>query len=220
MKPAAILGYQIGLLLSAALLMVLFLPRLEPLRTLGPINTGHSSLVCSDCHEVSQGTPRQQIQANVRYLLGVRKSGVDFRHYAVDNNDCLACHDNPKDNHPVHRFNEPRFASVRASIAPQLCNSCHQEHKGVRVSTGLDFCLHCHFDLSLKNDPLAISHQELIDQEKWESCLGCHDFHGNHITNTPTTLTDALSREEIVTYFLGGSSPYSRQKSFHAKEKR
>ena len=59
--------------------------------------------------------------------------------------------------------------------------SCHREHQGVRVTlTEIGYCRHCHEETRLKRDPLDVSHEALIKAKEWDSCLGCHDFHGNH----------------------------------------
>jgi len=218
MKPSAKLGYQIGAIVAAVALAIFFLPSQDKLHTLGPANTGHDSLQCQDCHVAAEGTTRQQVQANLRYLFGQRDTAVDFQHQDVGNAQCLDCHVNPKDNHPVHRFNEPRFAEARAAIHPEQCASCHMEHQGVRVTMDVLFCAECHQDLVLKNDPIDVSHEELIAQENWESCLGCHDYHGNHVMEVPISVDDMLALEQINDYFNGAPSPYSDQKFYQAKE--
>lgn len=214
MRPSAKFGYQLGALCGLVVLVILFLP----LSTLGPANTGHETLQCQDCHVPAPGTARQQIQANTRYWLGWRTNPADFQHQAVTNAQCKDCHVNPQDAHPVHRFNEPRFAEARANIQPENCASCHLEHEGARVTAEVTFCVECHQDLVLKNDPLDISHEDLTAEENWGSCLGCHDFHGNHVMEEPTTIDSALKLEEIIKYFEGGPSPYSDQKFYQAKE--
>lgn len=218
MRPSAKLGYQIGVLCSLVVLVILLLPRQASLSTAGPANTGHETLQCQDCHVPAPGTARQQIQANTQYWLGSRDNQVDFQHQAVSNTQCKDCHVNPQDAHPAHRFNEPRFAQARVNIQPEDCSSCHLEHEGVRVTAEVTFCVECHQDLVLKNDPIDVSHEALIAQENWESCLGCHDFHGNHIMEEPTTIDNALKLEEIIKYFDGGPSPYSEQTLYEAKE--
>jgi len=212
------LGYSIGILCSVVMLIILLLPEQASLSTPGPTNTGHEALKCQDCHLSAAGNARQQIQANIRYWLGWREKLVDFQHQAVNNKQCQACHINPKDTHPVHRFNEPRFAKARKNIQPHYCVSCHREHKGGRVTNTMTFCKECHQDLVLKNEPLEISHEELTQQEHWTSCLGCHDFHGNHIMEEPSTMDKILTPNTIINYFKGSPSPYSDQKNYQAKE--
>lgn len=218
MKTSAKLGYQIGVILALIIVAIFWLPGQGPLNTLGPANTGHDGLGCQECHLPAPGTARQQIQANLRYYFGLRTRPVDFQHQAVGNEQCLACHVNPQDSHPVHRFNEPRFAEARAAIHPEACISCHREHEGVRVTMALTFCRECHQELTLKNDPLDVAHKTLTAQGNWTSCLGCHDFHGNYVMETPTTVGGSHSIEEILDYFNGGPSPYADQKFFQAKE--
>lgn len=220
MKPGAKFGYLAGLGLMALALLWLFLPGQESLHSLGPANTGHETLGCEDCHTPADGTARQQIQANVRYWVGLRDTPANFQHNAVTNDDCLACHERPNDAHPVFRFNEPRFAEARAAIQPQDCVSCHLEHEGERVTIEPTFCVVCHEDLELRNDPIDIPHTTLIADENWASCLGCHDFHGNHVMETETQVGNALPIETIEEYFAGSDSPYSAEKAFSATEER
>lgn len=220
MKPGSKIGYLMGFLLSAGALLFLVSPGQERLMALGPANTGHEELACSDCHEPAPGTARQQIQANVRAALGWREQPVDFQHEDVTSADCLACHERPNDNHPIFRFNEPRFAEARAAIEPNSCISCHLEHKGARVTIEPTYCVNCHEDLTLKNDPIDIPHETLVTLEQWDTCLGCHDFHGNHVMEVPQSLEEALGPQIILDYFAGADSPYSSEKLHQAKEQR
>lgn len=218
MKPSARIGYWTGLGVTCLAFIVLLWPGQERFHALGPVNTGHANLACQDCHLLAPGTARQQIQANLRYWLGMRTHPVAFQHQPVTNGQCLACHERPKDNHPTHRFNEPRFAEARSAIHPELCASCHREHQGVRVTMELTFCSHCHQTLGLKNDPLDQKHDELVAANDWTSCMGCHDFHGNHVMQLKTKIADALPLENVLAYFRGAPSPYSDEKMYTAKE--
>lgn len=220
MKPAAIFGYLAGLIALLPLLLVLWSPEQENLHASGPANTGHETIYCTDCHRAAPGSFRQQVQANVRYWLGLRSKPADFQFLPVSNNECIVCHDRPNDNHPAHRFLEPRFAEARANISAHLCVSCHREHQGVRVTIEATFCSNCHQKLKLKKDPLPVfSHEQLIAGEKWASCLSCHDFHGNHIMKVTTSLHKGVKQKQIIDYFKGGTSPYSKNKHYSAKEK-
>lgn len=217
MKPAARKGYQVGIVFSILLVIVLVLPRSERMRSIGPANTGHKSLVCQDCHKLAPGTVRQQLQANSLFRIGVKEKSVDFGYYPVSNTECFACHNNPNDKHPVDRF-EKDFDQIKAYISPQECISCHKEHKEARVTTSYTFCSHCHQDLKLKNDPLDVSHKKLIEKNMWSSCLGCHDYHGNHIMELKTVVEEKIPVLEILKYFMGGSSPYSEEKIYQLEE--
>jgi len=112
------------------------------------------------------------------------------------------------DRHPVYRFLEPRFADARAALAPQACTSCHAEHTGRRATVEPTACRHCHADIELQSDPVSTPHAELARVGAWDTCLGCHDFHGNHAITVPTALTDAASPAAIERYLAGGESPY------------
>lgn len=185
----------------------------------GPNNTGHEDIECLHCHIAATGTLRQQLQANALYALGKRVLTADFGFQAVTNEQCVSCHKRPDDRHPVYRFFEPRFKEARNSLQPQHCISCHREHSGVRVTQqNIGYCKACHEKLVLKEDPLSISHQQLIQEEKWSSCLGCHDFHGNHKMETRTNVADVINPAIIRQYFQGGESPYSDKKYHKAKK--
>jgi hypothetical protein len=60
----------------------------------------------------------------------------------------------------------------------------------------------------MKKDPLDVPHIALARQARWLSCLGCHDFHGNHLMAAQTRMADAFDARQIERYFEGGASPY------------
>jgi hypothetical protein len=175
------------------------------------MNAGHQQLSCVSCHQRAPGTVRQQLQADARYLLGWREAPADFGLRRVGNDDCLACHERPFDRHPAFRFTEPRFADAREALAPHRCQSCHREHSGARVTVQADYCVRCHDTLEMKNDPLNIPHVELVRQGRWLTCLGCHDFHGNHVMDSRSRVADAVTTRQVKAYFEGGVSPYPSQ---------
>jgi hypothetical protein len=205
-------GMLLGIACGVALLAVLVLPERQPLHARGPMNTGHQDLRCEYCHLPARGTGRQQIQANARYLLGLRASAADFGLQKVGSAQCLACHARPSDRHPVFRFSEPRFQEVRDTLHPESCVACHLEHSGVRVTVADSrFCRHCHEETSMKKDPIDVPHADLIADEQWNTCLGCHDFHGNHVMDVARQVRNAFSPRQIQDYFRGGPSPYGTQ---------
>jgi len=206
-------GQLAGLALGLICLALLFLPGMNKLHVRGPMNTGHEDLECADCHKTAPGTTRQQVQATVRYWMGMRAKPPSFGHEMVGNRECLACHDRPNDRHPVFRFNEPRFQEARANIKPQECVSCHKEHEGVRVTQKQSFCVNCHGDLAMKKDPLSVSHEMLVSDARWETFLGCHDFHGNHVSEPPIQMEEAHDVGLLKAYFKGEvPSPYGEKK--------
>lgn len=212
-------AYAAGITFGLLALGWLLLPASETLLAHGPMNTGHEGFRCESCHEPAPGTLRQQLQANVRHLVGLRATAADFGRRDVGNEVCIDCHERPDDRHPVYRFLEPRFAQARRDLAPQRCESCHHEHSGERVTlTDIAYCRSCHGETRLKRDPLDVSHADLIAARRWETCLGCHDFHGNHVMKTAERLEDAIAPEVIRTYFAGGASPYGRERRHPARK--
>lgn len=130
----------------------------------------------------------------------------------MSNEVCSECHARREERHPTFRFFEPRFDEARAAVDPEHCTSCHAEHTGRRVTCEVTICKHCHQDTTLKKDPVTPSHASLIHDEAWQTCLGCHDFHGNHVMTTPTDPSRSFSLMAVEDYFDGGASPYPSAK--------
>lgn len=209
------LALILGLAAGALLLIVLLLPEREAWHARGPMNSGHEDIACKYCHRPAPGSMRQQLQANVRHLLGRRATAADFGLQQAGNSECLGCHDFPQERHPVFRFFEPRFQKARDALHPESCVSCHREHQGVRVTLdSIGYCRHCHEETRLKSDPLDVPHAALIKADEWGSCLGCHDFHGNHLMTVRKQLHEVIPPAQILEYFQGGPSPYSTDKKF------
>ena len=203
------LGVGTGIVAGIAITAWLNAPGQAHLLAPGPMNAGHASVACVGCHVPAPGSVRQQLQAIARDWLDREASRVDLGYRAVGNAQCESCHDRPDDRHPVYRFLEPRFADARAAIHPERCASCHQEHAGARVTVAdAGYCRHCHADLEVEGDPLDISHRTLVEGKRWDTCLGCHDYHGNHALETPTRLDAAIPPAAIEGYLRGGASPY------------
>ena len=186
----------------------------------GAMSPGHEGLACTSCHASAPGTIRQQIQANLSYLLGQRKHSVVFGFKAPSSSDCSACHTRPDDSHGIHRFSEPRFVEALARVPANTCIGCHREHQGRRVSSAGEFCSACHGDLKLTNDPVDVSHGTLIAEERWSTCLGCHDYHGNHIRSTQQSLSGAYDAASINAYLANGPDPYAGAKRHKARDRR
>lgn len=182
----------------------------------GPIQQGHSGIDCMDCHKPSVGTVRQQLQAKLAYTLNKRTNPVDFGYQPVISKFCLECHQRPNERHPVYRFNEPRFSNARNDLHANSCLGCHSEHRYQRVSVDINFCSHCHEKLSIKNDPIDIPHSSLASDAAWDTCLGCHDFHGNHEHKPETIVSKRISHSRIQTYFADGEDPYGTTRIYNA----
>lgn len=212
--------YALAAALPVLAVGILLLPGRDRLHSAGPANTGHEQLACGQCHLPAEGTVRQQLQANVRHLAGLRATGADFVHRSVGNDNCVACHNNEDDRHAAYRFNEPRFATARAELAPQTCTSCHTEHKGGRVNADPTFCSQCHADMEIREDPIQPSHAWLVQGKKWGTCLTCHDFHGNHVRVTPSDYAAALRESDVARYFDGGPQIYGSRFRFPARTER
>jgi Cytochrome c3 len=213
------LAYSLGIIIGLLGLTVLLAPANDNFHAHGPMNSGHDTIKCEFCHQDAPGSLRQQIQANLRYAFGQRKRLADFGHQDVGNESCLGCHERPNDRHPVYRFLEPRFLKAREALRPQFCVSCHTEHKGQRVTRAeIGYCVNCHKKTKVRKDPLDVPHDRLIALKRWESCLGCHDFHGNHIMKTKKTVEQIIPAEKIRAYFQGGKSPYGDDRHYKAKK--
>lgn len=213
-------GALYGGIITICVCVFLSVPVGEDYLSKGEMNTGHEDLECLDCHAKANGNMFQQLQANVMWALGSRKEAVPFGTVDVDTKKCLDCHDRPNDRHDVHRFNEPRFADARKAIKPTDCESCHLEHSGMRMTrVQTDFCINCHQELEMKEDPLDVPHETLIKENQWTTCLQCHDFHGNHKMKAAEMMKDTISMEAIREYLEGGADPYSDLKKYSPKQK-
>lgn len=212
---------------AAAALIVLALVPLLSWRAndnhlaIGPMTPGHEAFSCTDCHQPSPGTLRQQLQANMSYLLGQRAQPADFGHQPVTTAACESCHSMQGAAHAPFMFLEPRYQSVRDALGPHECVNCHVEHDANRVSLNNTlFCISCHETVSLKEDPLDVSHAELVKTGQWSTCMGCHDYHGNHSANPQTKMNDRFSLESVEEYFKNGPSPYGERKVLATPSKR
>lgn len=214
------MGIALGGAAATSALLALAWPGNEHLSAAGPMNPGHDGLACESCHRPAPGTLRQQLQANARFAVGMRDAPVDFGERRVENADCTSCHDRPFDRHPVSRFVEPRFAEARAALTVQRCEGCHKEHTGTRVSAPVDYCVQCHSDLQLASDPLDHSHADLVQEQRFDTCLGCHDFHGNHVMRPAREISRIIPVAQLESYFAGGASPYPAQLRRPAKQER
>lgn len=208
-----LVGLFAGVALALLLLGLLTFPEQSRQVARGPMNTGHEELSCQSCHTPVEGTAAQQVSSQVYHWLGLRETAIGFGSHDVDSQDCLGCHERPEDRHPVSRFLEPRFAEARQHIKAQHCITCHTEHQGKRVTLDtIGYCTHCHQDTELRNDPIYPTHGELVRSASWNTCLQCHDFHGNHKMTTPHDIADGVSEQRVWDYFHGGPSPYSSEK--------
>ena len=198
-----------GVVLGGAALAVLCAPGCEHLHAAGPMNVGHAAVACESCHREAPGSVRQQLQAAARKVAGLHDGAVDVGFRSVSSGECRACHDRPEDRHPAFRFLEPRFDAVREALHPERCASCHREHAGTRITVAeTTYCRHCHGELVVERDPLDVPHAQLVGAQRWDTCLGCHDYHGNHTGAVPRRLADAIPVDRIRRYFAGGASPY------------
>ena len=176
-----LVGLFAGVALALLLVGLLTFPEQSWQVAKGPMNAGHEELSCQSCHTPVEGTAAQQVSSQVYHWLGLRETAIGFGSHDVDSQDCLGCHERPEDRHPVSRFLEPRFAEVRQHIKAQHCITRHAEHQGKRVTLDtIGYCTHCHQDTELRNDPISPTHSELVRSASWNTCLQCHDFHGNH----------------------------------------
>ncbi|MFL1011467.1 cytochrome c3 family protein [Flavisericum labens] len=217
LRKRQFLGGILGVVVGVAIFYVLTLDATEQYVSIGPMNTGHQDLSCFACHADAKGNLVQQVQSNISHAFGVRKDGVDFGTQDVTVDNCLQCHDRPNDRHPTYRFSEPRFKDAISNIDATTCITCHTEHKEERVSVAsIDYCMNCHEDLEIDNDPLDVSHKELIAKDEWFTCIQCHDFHGNHKYDVPVKISDTIPMQSIQHYFDGGKDPYGTDKKYIA----
>jgi len=215
LRKRQFIGGTIGLVTGMLLFAFFTLDSSEEYVSLGPMNTGHGDISCVTCHADAPGNLSQQLQSNTTYAFGGRKLSVDFGTKDVTVNNCLECHDRPNDRHPTYSFSEPRFKEAIKKVDATTCITCHAEHHGERVTIyPVNYCVNCHLDLALEDDPLDISHEEIIAKEQWDTCIQCHDFHGNHTYEVPLKMKDTIPMHTIKTYLKGGKDPFGNDKKY------
>lgn len=206
-----------GLGLGGAAVLSFVAPGLERLWAPGRSTPGHEALGCEGCHQPAPGSLRQQLQAGARFLIGAREAPADFGFGPVTSTACLGCHERDGERHPIHRFQEPRFEQARAAARVDRCTGCHSEHDGARVSVAPDVCRHCHQGLELEADQVSPSHAALAQAGRFETCLGCHDFHGNHLRAPPARLEEAAPEAAVRAYLADGPAPYGDARRWPAR---
>ena len=217
LRKRQFIGGIIGISVGAFIFFFLTLDSSESYISLGPMNSGHAEVTCVACHADAKGNLMQQMQSNFEYAVGMRKHEVDFGTNDVTSDNCLSCHDRPNDRHPTYRFTEPRFKEAITHIDATTCITCHTEHKGQRVtiaSIAMNYCVNCHKDLEVEDDPVDTPHQVLIANKQWFTCIQCHDFHGNHTYQVATKLKDTIPMAVIQAYLKGGDDPYGTDKKY------
>ena len=206
-------AYLIGAAVALPLIWTLSSSDKQWVQAAGKPTPGHGELRCEACHVPAPGTFRQQVQASVRYLLGLRESPATIGMQPVDDARCLACHDRPNDRHPLSTLSESRFAQAQSVQGVQHCTGCHREHHGARVTASPTVCSNCHHDTEVKDDPIVPSHATLFADGEWDTCLQCHDFHGNHDLKRgehefPVSMDEAFDLEAVRSYLRDGARVY------------
>jgi hypothetical protein len=206
-------AYGAAVIALLALLSLLMWPDAAWLQAAGKPTPGHENLQCSACHMAAPGELRQQLQASLRYFLGLRESPAPIGNADVANSACYACHERPTEHHPLSLMGELRFLDVQTEHGVHNCTGCHQEHHGVRVTASPTICSNCHSDDLVVNDPITPDHAALFASGKWDSCLRCHDFHGNHQMKTgdynyPSTLEQGVASQDVLDHLGAGKSAY------------
>ena len=62
--------------------------------------------------------------------------------------------------------------------------------------------------MKVKDDRTSPTHDFLVRNKQWTTCLQCHDYHGNHKWNAPLRLQDGATLEVLNKYLQGGPSPF------------
>jgi len=206
-------AYGAGVIALVALLALLLWPDAAWLQAAGKATPGHENLQCSACHKPAPGDLRQQLQATLRFLVGLRDSPVSIGNAPVTSAVCYDCHERPTERHPLSLLSELRFLDVQAEHGVQNCTGCHQEHHGVRVTASPKICSSCHAEDSVDDDPIVPDHASLFANGEWGTCLRCHDFHGNHNLSRgdhkfPLTLDEAVSTQGVIDHLGAGKRAY------------
>ena len=211
----------VGLIVTVTLITAFNSPEQEQLLSPGGDREMHEGMACEQCHQETPGTLRQQVQANVHHWLGFRESGVGFITDPVGSEDCQDCHEMPGNLHPIHRFAHSEYFELREILGQHECSGCHDHHSPVNVVHSMTFCMHCHETWGNKPDTITPRHTTLIAEERWETCLQCHEFHGSRGHQEPTLLSEAFSVEQIQQYLDGNQpAPYSGKLPKYPEERK
>jgi hypothetical protein len=60
----------------------------------------------------------------------------------------------------------------------------------------------------VKDDKTSPTHDVLVREKRWDTCLQCHDYHGNHKWRAPLRLVDATTVDVLEKYMKTGPSPF------------
>ncbi len=206
-------AYLTGALAVLALALTLQAPETQWLQAAGKATPGHEQLDCDACHLPAPGTLRQQLQATAHYLVGLREEPATIGMAPVADASCAGCHERPTERHPLAVLSERRFLAAQEAQGVQHCTGCHREHHGVRVTAEPTVCRHCHADTEVQKDPIDPSHATLFESGAWQTCLQCHDFHGNHAMRRgdhafPVHMEDAVALPAVIDYLGRGPRAY------------
>lgn len=209
-RRLAVVSFAFGLALVAGLVAM---PDYGRSVVPGHMVPDHEDLACTKCHTPAPGSVRQQVRANLLHWAGFRSTGASFGHEPVAAASCRGCHARDNDRHPSFRFREPRFQTINRTLDARNCLTCHSEHKATRVSNDGMFCVSCHEDMKARKEVIKPTHAELSAAKRWDSCLTCHDFHGNHPVKAPHLFDQAHDLRAVRAYLANGADPYSVKKA-------
>ena len=79
-----------------------------------------------------------------------------------------------------------------------------------------NYCRSCHENTEIKDDRWILSIRIYSEMENGNTCLQCHDFHGNHIYEVPQKMKDTIPLLEVQNYLKGEKVIYSTRKHHKA----
>jgi len=74
------------------------------------------------------------------------------------------------------------------------------------------FCVTCHSGMEVREDRTTPTHAALAAEERWDTCLRCHDFHGNHHHEWPESLEEAFGGREVLRHLDSGAPLYGEKR--------
>ena len=80
------------------------------------------------------------------------------------------------------------------------------------MNTTGQFCSTCHSDLGAIDKPIQPTHPELVAGERWDTCMRCHDYHGNHVREAPRTLEEAFDGRTVLRHLDSGAPLYGEKR--------
>ena len=72
--------------------------------------------------------------------------------------------------------------------------------------------------MKARKEVIEPTHAALSAGKRWDTCLTCHDFHGNHPVKAPHRFEEAHDLKAVRAYLADGTDPYFAKKIHPARD--